>query len=32
MLGLWINKYLTTYAKHKLRDFKSAYTFNIKDH
>ena len=28
VLGLWIKNYLTTNAKHKIRDFESAYTFN----
>ena len=32
MLGLWINKSMTTNVKRKLRDFKSAYTFNAQDY
>ena len=31
MLGLWIKKLLTTYAKHKLRNFRTAYNFNNQD-
>ena len=31
MLGLWINNSLTTDAKLKLRDLRSAYTFNTQD-
>ena len=30
MLGLWINNSLTTDAKHKLKAFKSSYTFKAK--
>ena len=31
-LGLWINSSLTTYAKLKLRAFRSSYTFNSQDY
>ena len=31
MIGLWIKNSLTTDDKCKLRDFRSAYTFNIQD-